>query len=113
MPVIIPARDSPVAIQRNYGKTGFVETGMNGSSHSNHENRQKNVEITRVPRLRASPRHGGARRFNLPDFINRPESRRGASFGAAGVHQNRGYGDINPHHRFWNVTIFMGNHLKF
>jgi hypothetical protein len=36
-----------------------VETHMNGSSHPNHENRL----VTIVPRIRASPRRGGARRF--------------------------------------------------
>ena len=40
-------------------------------------------------------------------------TRRGAPFGAAGVHHNRGYGGINPHHQFRNETIFMGNHLRF
>jgi len=32
---------------------------MNGSSYPNYENRL----VTTVPHLRASPRHGGARRF--------------------------------------------------
>jgi hypothetical protein len=44
---------------------GFVETDMNGRSHPNHENRQKNVKITMVPRIRASSRHGGAVRFSF------------------------------------------------
>jgi len=30
---------------------------------------QKNVEITRVPRIRASPRHGGAVRY-FSDSVN-------------------------------------------
>jgi len=38
---------------------------MNGRSHPDHENRQKNVEITMVSRLRAPPGHGGA------DYRNR------------------------------------------
>jgi hypothetical protein len=52
-------------VKQNYREQGlsgiicFVETHMNGCSHPNYENRL----VTTVPRLRASQRHGGARRF--------------------------------------------------
>jgi len=44
----------------------FVETHMNGRSHPNHENRQKNVKITMVPRFR--PLRGTAGQFGI--FLN-------------------------------------------
>ena len=40
---------------------------MNGRSHPDHENRQKNVEITRVPRFRAPP--GTAGQVGVTAFI--------------------------------------------
>jgi hypothetical protein len=50
---------SPLFLNNPFiGKIDSVETGMNGSSHPKHENC-----IYDVPRLRASPRHGGAIRF--------------------------------------------------
>jgi len=63
-----------------------------------------------APRLRGSPSHGGARRFNLPDIFQPDGTRRGAPFGAAGVHRTREYGGINPYPRFLKEAIFMGNH---
>jgi hypothetical protein len=42
--------------------------------------------------------------------IGKPSgTRRGATFGAAGVHPNWGYGGVNPHHHFLNRAIFMRN----
>ena len=50
---------------------------MNGCSHPNHENRI----VTTVPRIRASPRHGGARQFL--EFFSHLNRRGGAPSGAA------------------------------
>jgi hypothetical protein len=50
---------------------------MYGSSHPIHENRL----VTSVPRLKASPRHGRARRFQ--HFFSHLNRRGGALFGAA------------------------------
>jgi hypothetical protein len=50
---------------------------MNGSSHPNHKNRL----VTSVHRLKASPRHGGARRFQ--HFFSHLNRRGGAPSGAA------------------------------
>ena len=55
---------------------------LNGSSHPNYENRL----FTTVPRLRASPRHGGARRFFA--FFSHLNRRTGSPVGGGGVHRN-------------------------
>jgi len=47
----------------------------------------------RVPRLRASPRHGGPRRFNI--YSLKPP--RGRPVGGGGGHRVQGYGGISPH----------------
>ena len=39
-------------------------------------------------------------------FFSRNDPRRGASFGAAGVHRNRGYGGIKPRNQFMRFTDF-------
>jgi hypothetical protein len=62
-----------------------------------------------APRLRGSPSHGGARRFNLPDIFQPDGTRRGAPFGAAGVHRTREYGGSIPTIDSKKEAIFMGN----
>jgi hypothetical protein len=52
---------------------------MNGCSHPNHENRI----VTTVPRIRASPRHGGARQFL--EFFSHLNRRGVAPSGAAAL----------------------------
>jgi len=62
-----------------------------------------------LPRLRASPRHGGAINilansfFVLSLVINPP---RGALRGG-GTYPIWGYGGLNPHHNYWEKTFFI------
>jgi len=41
-------------------------------------------------------------------FFNRIDTRRGAPFGAAGVHRYWGHGGLNSHNRFPVFTDFHG-----
>jgi hypothetical protein len=58
-----PGAEQVHGTENVYHENGSVETYTNGFSHPKHENR-----IYDVPRFRASPRHGGAMRFNKFDF---------------------------------------------
>jgi len=63
----------------------------------------------RVPRLRASFRHGGADYRFLSEEIDPP---RGRPFGGGGIHRNRGYGGNNSHHHIGKNSSFVGNHRE-
>ena len=84
------------------GKLGSVEMHMNESPQPIYENRL----VTSVPRLKASPRHGGARRFQ--HFFSHLNRRGGAPSGTAAFIAML---NDDPSLIISIIMIFMGNPL--